>query len=327
MVIGVNGIQLYYTKTGQGRPLIMVHGNGEDHTIFDEAVSVLKEHFTCYCIDSRGHGQSSPCKELHYKDMAGDMIAFMSELDLNDAAFYGFSDGGIVALLAAMDCSRITNLVVSGANITTKGTTWPFRLFLKVSSFVKYDPLIELMKNEPDIAPEELPLRDTAAAHGMETSPEEHDWSFIERCEDAGITVSIGHTAATYEMAAAAVQQHGVHHFTHLFNAMTGLHHRRPGTVGAALDTDARVELICDNIHIAPAVQRLVWRLKGAAGLILVTDSMSACGIGDGTYTFGGHEVTVRGERATLADGTIAASIATLNRCIERFQRNTGAPI
>ena len=122
MVIGVNGIQLYYTKTGQGRPLIMVHGNGEDHTIFDEAVGVLKEHFTCYCIDSRGHGQSSPCKELHYKDMAEDMIAFLTELDLIDAAFYGFSDGGIVALLAAMECSRITNLVVSGANITTKGT-------------------------------------------------------------------------------------------------------------------------------------------------------------------------------------------------------------
>ena len=103
MVIGVNGIQLYYTKTGQGRPLIMVHGNGEDHTIFDEAVGVLKEHFTCYCIDSRGHGQSSPCKELHYKDMAEDMIAFLTELDLIDAAFYGFSDGGIVALLAAME--------------------------------------------------------------------------------------------------------------------------------------------------------------------------------------------------------------------------------
>ena len=149
MIIGVNGIQLYYTKTGQGRPLIMVHGNGEDHTIFDEAV-------TCYCIDSRGHGQSSPCRELHYKDMAEDMIAFMTELDLSDAAFYGFSDGGIVALLAAMECSRITNLVVSGANISTKGTTLPFRLFLKVSSFGKYDPLIELMKNEPDIAPEEL---------------------------------------------------------------------------------------------------------------------------------------------------------------------------
>lgn len=156
MFIGVNGIQLFYKKTGQGRPLIMVHGNSEDHTIFDEAVEVLKEHFTCYTIDSRGHGQSSPCRELHYEDMARDMIAFMTELDLQDAAFYGFSDGGIIALLAAMECSRITNLVVSGANLTTKGTKMWFRLVLKAESMFKKDPLIELMKNEPDIAPAQL---------------------------------------------------------------------------------------------------------------------------------------------------------------------------
>ncbi|MCI7540218.1 MAG: N-acetylglucosamine-6-phosphate deacetylase [Veillonellaceae bacterium] len=194
------------------------------------------------------------------------------------------------------------------------------------ADFAKLAPFSDVVRLVT-LAPEELPLSDTTKPHLTETSPEEHDWSFIERCEDAGIVVSIGHTAATYEMAAAAVRSHGVHHFTHLFNAMTGLHHRRPGTVGAALDTDARVELICDNIHIAPAVQRLVWRLKGPDGLILVTDSMSACGIGDGTYMFGGHEVTVRGERALLADGTIAASIATMNRCIHRFWQNTGAPI
>lgn len=194
------------------------------------------------------------------------------------------------------------------------------------ADFSKLAPFADVVRLVT-LAPEELPLRDTAAVHGMGTAPEEHDWSFLEQCERAGIIVSIGHTAATYEMAAAAVREHGVHHFTHLFNAMTGLHHRRPGTVGAALDTDARVELICDNIHIAPAVQRLVWRLKGPAGLILVTDSMRACGLGDGTYEFGGHEVTVRDERALLADGTIAASIATLNHCIQRFQANTGAPI
>ena len=194
------------------------------------------------------------------------------------------------------------------------------------ADFAKLAPFSDVVRLVT-LAPEELPLSDTTKPHLTETSPEEHDWSFIEQCENAGVIVSIGHTAATYEMAAAAVRSHGVHHFTHLFNAMTGLHHRRPGTVGAALDTDARVELICDNIHIAPAVQRLVWRLKGPDSLILVTDSMSACGIGDGTYTFGGHEVTVRGERALLADGTIAASIATMNRCIHRFWQNTGAPI
>ena len=156
MFIGVNGIQLFYTKTGRGRPLIMVHGNSEDHTIFDQAVDVLKEHFTCYTIDSRGHGQSSPCRELHYKDMASDMVAFMTELDLQNVAFYGFSDGGIVGLLAAMECSRITNLVVSGANITVKGTKLWFRGVLKGLSLVKKSPLIDLMRNEPHISTEQL---------------------------------------------------------------------------------------------------------------------------------------------------------------------------
>ena len=156
MFIGLNGIQLYYEKTGQGRPLILVHGNSEDHTIFDEAVDVLGEHFTCYAIDSRGHGLSSPRRELHYNDMAQDMIAFMTELDLSNVAFYGFSDGGIVALLAAMSCSRITNLIVSGANMTPKGTKLWFQFMMKAESMFKKDPLIELMKNEPNISAEEL---------------------------------------------------------------------------------------------------------------------------------------------------------------------------
>ena len=147
MFIGVNGIQLFYTKTGQGRPLLMVHGNGEDHTIFDEAIDVLKEHYTCYAVDSRGHGKSSPCREFHYKDMAADMIAFMTELDLTDVAFYGFSDGGIIGLLAAMHSARITHLIVSGAN---------FRLLLRGMSIGKRDPMIELMQKEPDIDPAQL---------------------------------------------------------------------------------------------------------------------------------------------------------------------------
>ncbi len=156
MLIGVNGMELYYEKTGQGRPLIMLHGNGEDHSIFDEAIGVLGKKYTCYAVDSRGHGQSSPCTELHYEDMAQDIIAFMTELNLKDVALYGFSDGGIIALLAAMGCGRISNLIVSGANISTKGTKLWFRLLLIAESFRKQDPLIELMKNEPDLSPTQL---------------------------------------------------------------------------------------------------------------------------------------------------------------------------
>ena len=76
----VNGIRLFYERTGEGRPLVLLHGNGEDHTIFDEAVEVLSNRFTCYAIDSRGHGQSDEVDELHYADMASDLLAFIGDL-------------------------------------------------------------------------------------------------------------------------------------------------------------------------------------------------------------------------------------------------------
>lgn len=105
-------------------------------------------------------------------------------------------------------------------------------------------------------------------------APEElHDGGqFIADCHAHGIVVSLGHTAADYATARQAIEEYGAKHITHLFNAMTGLHQRRPGVVGAALDTDANCELIVDNVHIHPAVQRIVYRLK-KDHLILITDS------------------------------------------------------
>ena len=156
MLAHINNVDLYYEKTGAGRPLVMVHGNGEDHTIFDEAVAVLKEHFTCYCVDSRGHGQSSAVQELHYDDMADDMIALMDQLDLQDVLFYGFSDGGIVALLAAARCPRITGLIVSGANLTPRGTKLWLRIQIRAMYLFKRDPKLQLMLHEPNIGDDTL---------------------------------------------------------------------------------------------------------------------------------------------------------------------------
>ena len=99
MTVNVNGVELYVEKTGQGPPLVMVHGNGEDHSIFREAAAVLGACHTCYCPDSRGHGASTPVTELHYADMARDAVALMEALDLRDVTFVGFSDGGIVGLI------------------------------------------------------------------------------------------------------------------------------------------------------------------------------------------------------------------------------------
>ena len=126
---------------------------------------------------------------------------------------------------------------------------------------------------------------------------------------------------AGYDLANEAFDA-GATEVTHLFNAMTGLHHRRPGVVGAALDTDVYCELIADNIHCAPAVQRLVHKIKGLKRLVLITDSMRACGLGDGKSELGGQEVFVKGQRATLADGTIAGSVLTMDRAVYNYAQN-----
>ena len=157
MFAEVNGIRLYYEKRGSGRPLVMVHGNGEDHTIFDRAVDQLEKDYCCYTVDSRCHGQSGE-GSLHYEDMARDLLAFLETLDLRDVIFYGFSDGGIVGILVASRTDRITTLVVSGANLTPKGVKLPLRVLIRVMYCRKKDPKLALMLHEPNIG-DDVPSR------------------------------------------------------------------------------------------------------------------------------------------------------------------------
>lgn len=130
-------------------------------------------------------------------------------------------------------------------------------------------------------------------------------------------TVSIAHTTATYEQAKEAFA-HGATHTTHLFNAMPAFTHRAPGVVGAAADDAAHVEMICDGIHLHPAVVRAVFALFGAERVCLISDSMRACGMPNGVYTLGGQTVYMTDGRATLEDGTIAGSATCLAECFRR---------
>lgn len=156
MWIDVNGIRMYYEVYGSGRPLIMVHGNSEDHNIFYDARVLLSKHFKVYVVDSRGHGHSTRVDEFHYDDMAEDMIEFMEKLDLRDVVFYGFSDGGIIGLLAAMKTDRIGMLITSGANITPEGVGLPLKLLVKgLYAFTK-DPKMKMILDEPHITTDEL---------------------------------------------------------------------------------------------------------------------------------------------------------------------------
>ncbi len=157
-------------------------------------------------------------------------------------------------------------------------------------------------------------------------APEEINFDFIDRCREKNIVVSIGHSAATYETAMAAIEQ-GANHITHLFNAQSGFHHRKPGVVVAALDSNAVVELIADNVHVHPAAQRIVSKIKPRREIILITDSLRACGLGDGVSELGGQKVFVKGNLATLEDGTIAGSVAKMNEVLKIFCANTSTDI
>ncbi|GFI40246.1 alpha/beta fold hydrolase [Thomasclavelia cocleata] len=151
MKIVVNGSELFYEVTGQGRTMILVHGNGEDHHIFDQLVEVLKEYYTCYCIDSRGHGESSKVEKYSYQTMAEDIMDFIKKLGLTDVVYYGFSDGGIVGLLVASQSDLINDLIISGANIEPRGLKDYVYYLMKAAYIIKKDPKIKLMLDQPHI--------------------------------------------------------------------------------------------------------------------------------------------------------------------------------
>ena len=154
-------------------------------------------------------------------------------------------------------------------------------------------------------------------------APELTDFKFIDSCRAENIVVSIGHSAATYEETMQAIER-GASHVTHLFNAQSGLHHRKPGIVGAAFNSNAIVELIADNVHVHPAAQKIVAKVKPHDEIILITDSIRACGIGNGLSELGGQKIFVEGNLATLEDGTLAGSVAKMNDVVKNFAINSG---
>lgn len=128
-------------------------------------------------------------------------------------------------------------------------------------------------------------------------------------------TVSVAHTDADYDQA-AAVFDAGATHLTHLYNAMPGIHHRDPGPIGAASEREkVMAELICDGVHSHASAVRLAFKLFPER-ICLISDSMRACGMPEGESELGGQKVFLKGRKATLADGTIAGSATNLYDCM-----------
>lgn len=171
----------------------------------------------------------------------------------------------------------------------------------------------------PDVA---MFRRLQEAAHGLvrliTIAPETEGAEEFIRTLGSEVHISVGHTTSDYETACRAFSL-GADHVTHFFNAMPGFTHRAPGVFGAAFDEKhVMPELICDGIHIDPSAVRVVFQLFGKERMILISDSMMATGMKDGDYSLGGLPVTVKGNLATLKDGTIAGSATNLMDCMRR---------
>ena len=151
----------------------------------------------------------------------------------------------------------------------------------------------------------------------VDVAPEEPgNLDFIRDCHNE-VCISIAHTCTDYDTAKAAFAA-GASHMTHLYNAMPGIHHRKPGPIGAASEReDVIAELICDGQHVHPSAVRMAFRLFPGR-ICLISDALRCCGMPDGQYTLGGQDVWLENNLARLADGTIAGSATNLYLCMQK---------
>ena len=149
----------------------------------------------------------------------------------------------------------------------------------------------------------------------------------VKYLKEKGITISAGHTNATFDEAKAGIDL-GITQATHLYNGMRAYSHREPGVIGAVL-TDERVacEMICDGIHLHVGAMDLAVKMKGKDGIILISDAMMATGLKDGKYELGGQDVYVKEGAARLEDGTLAGSTLTLNKAVYNMVYMVNIPL
>lgn len=202
MDINVNNIHIYYEKTGSGKPLIMLHGNGESGKIFEKAASVLKKYYTVYLPDSRDHGRSQVTGNLSYDNMANDTYEFIKELGLKKPVICGFSDGAITALLLAINHPEIPGAVIAcGPNSSPKGLKWYIRFFMRLNFIFTGNEKTKMMLTQPQINGKMLrkitcPALITCASNDM---IKESDCAFIaENIRESQFLIIKGETHGSY---------------------------------------------------------------------------------------------------------------------------------
>jgi pimeloyl-ACP methyl ester carboxylesterase len=202
-IVEVNGVRLHYAVEGEGRPVLLVHGNAEDHDLFDVEIGQLaRAGFRVFAPDSRGHGANEPLQEYHFDDMAEDMYQFIKAMNMDKPAFYGHSDGGIIGLLLEMKHpGTLGVMAVSGVNLVPEGIVPEFiEEYIQINE-KEHDPLITLMLTEPHIDPESLreisiPVLVTAGENDL-ILPSETD-SIYSNLPDAELVIVEGADHGSY---------------------------------------------------------------------------------------------------------------------------------
>lgn len=203
---------------------------------------------------------------------------------------------------APAGCSRLMGIQMEGPFFSEKKKGAQNGAYLKDPDFDAFQKLYEASEGLVRIADVAAELPGAAA--------------FTEQASQV-CTVSVAHTDADYEDA-KAVFAAGATHLTHLYNAMPGIHHRKPGPIGAASENENVIaELICDGQHVHESAVRMAFRLFPGR-ICLISDALRCCGMPDGQYELGGQDVFLSGGIARLADGTIAGSASNLYQCMQK---------
>lgn len=202
MFININGLNIHYEKYGTGPALIMVHGNGEDISIFDKSILLLKNHFTVYAPDLPGHGRSDAVSDFHYNDLASYIYGFIRALNLENSMFYGFSDGGIIGLILASEHENIfSELIISGVNLNPRALKPMVRLGMIFEYLSSSDRKILMMLKEPhikfqDITKITVPVYITAGQNDV--IPLSHSKEISAHITNSDLTIFEGHSHGSY---------------------------------------------------------------------------------------------------------------------------------
>ena len=289
-------------------------------------------------IDGNGAFAIPGLIDLHFHGCKGDDFCDASKEAIEHIAKYECSVGVTSFAQATMTLpvAELENVLKTAAeyNETSHGSDCADLIGVNMEG-----PFISKVKkgaqDERNIIPcnEQVLERFLKASNGLVKfigiAPEESDNSieFIKNVKDK-VNVSLAHTNSDYDTAMKAFAA-GANHAVHLYNAMPPFTHRASGVVGAVSDSEnVMAEIICDGIHIHPSVVRATFKMMGADRMILISDSMRATGMPDGTYTLGGLDVNVVGKRATLvSDGAIAGSVTNLMDCMRTVVKDMNIPL